>query len=42
MEKYHESEMVSMYNNYVWILVDVPHGIVPIGTVKVFKEDIHG
>ena len=32
MAKCHESEMVSMYNNYVWTLVDVPQGIVPNGT----------
>ena len=41
MAKFHESKMDSMYNNYVWTLVDIPLGIVPIGTVKVFKEDIH-
>ena len=32
MAKCHESEMDSMYINYVWTLVDVPEGIVSIGT----------
>ena len=27
------SEMDSMYTNYVWTLVVVPQGIVPIGTI---------
>ena len=30
--------MDSMYNNYVWTLVDVPWGIVPIGTYKSSKK----
>ena len=35
MAKCHESEMDFMYINYVWTLVDVPQGIMPIGTISI-------
>ena len=33
-----KSEMVSMYENQVWTLVDPPEGIKPIGCKWVFKK----
>ena len=36
-----KSEMDSMYTNQVWILVDTPEGIKPIGCKWVFKKKIY-
>ena len=33
-------EMDSMYTNQVWILVDTPKGVTPIGCKWVFKKKI--
>ena len=35
-----KSEMDSMYTNQVWILVDTPEGVTPIGCKWVFKKKI--
>ena len=35
-----KSEMDSMYTNKVWILVDAPEGVNPIGCKWVYKKKI--
>ena len=35
-----KSEMVSMYSNQVWTLVDAPEGVTPIGCKWVYKKKI--
>ena len=35
-----KSEMDSMYINQIWILVDAPEGVIPIGCKQIFKKNI--